>query len=377
MDVLVSKLAKSNKRKRRWIYVGIVVGCFMAIAVLQFWAIGYPFWDRIIREAIWAIFSAVFVLAFVDFVKDEAEEEVRQREITKIVTNAMTLNDSFIREMNEASIDRLLKSSISHYADNVASSYVDYIKNHSSIYRSDFKYKVSLSLDGDKTEITHDVKYRKYFQVCKNEGEYKIKVYFATSNGGLDAVMGDDSIFFREELLYGPFVSEINGIIKNITDDNDKKKEVIRRLGLSFKIYDKNGKENDVIVDDIDMAVDTGGIMFTYIIKDEKCVGEEITSTNDIYMNYEARICFGYETKRENQFYCIFPNVTTGAQFEMRFDKNIISDIYKDVNYVTMLSIDDDNDCKITRNSKQGIIEFETSKTIFPRSGILVQWAKQ
>ena len=125
------------------------------------------------------------------------------------------------------------------------------------------------------------------------------------------------------------------------------------------------------------MAVDTGGIMFTYIIKDEKCVGEEITSTNDIYMNYEARICCGYETKRENQFYCIFPNVTTGAQFEMRFDKNIISDIYKDVNYVTMLSIDDDNDCKITRNSKQRIIEFETSKTIFPRSGILVQWAKQ
>ena len=35
MDTLVKKLASSNKRKRRWIYICIVLGCFMAIALLS------------------------------------------------------------------------------------------------------------------------------------------------------------------------------------------------------------------------------------------------------------------------------------------------------------------------------------------------------
>lgn len=377
MDKLVKKLASSNKRKRRWIYICIVLGCFMAIALLQFYNISYPFWDRIIREAIWAIFSAVFVLAFVDFLKEEVEEEARQTEYMKMITDAITLNDSFIRGLNKESINKLLKASISHYADNIASSFVDYIKNHSNIYRSNFEYKVALSSNKEgRTEITHDIRYRKHFKVLKNEEQYMLKVYFAIRNGGLETVMGDDSIFFREELLYEPFLNKVCDVINNTDfDDEMKKKELIKLLGLAFTIYDNTSSEYPIDDDQIDISVSPDGIMFTYNI-DNSFINESTTSINETYINYEAKIDCAYETNRENQFYCMFPNPTIESRFEMRFDKDIVSDIKRDVNYITMLSIDDDKDCKINTNSKQRIIEFKTTKTIFPRSGILVQWNK-
>lgn len=377
MDKLVKKLASSNKRKRRWIYICIVLGCFMAIALLQFYNISYPFWDRIIREAIWAIFSAVFVLAFVDFLKEEVEEEARQTEYMKMITDAITLNDSFIRGLNKESINKLLKASISHYADNIASSFVDYIKNHSNIYRSNFEYKVALSSNKEgRTEITHDIRYRKHFKVLKNEEQYMLKVYFAIRNGGLETVMGDDSIFFREELLYEPFLNKVCDVINNTDfDDEMKKKELIKLLGLAFTIYDNTSSEYPIDDDQIDISVSPDGIMFTYNI-DNSFINESTTSINETYINYEAKIDCSYETNRENQFYCMFPNPTIESRFEMRFDKDIVSDIKRDVNYITMLSIDDDKDCKINTNSKQRIIEFKTTKTIFPRSGILVQWNK-
>ncbi len=377
MDKLVKKLASSNKRKRRWIYICIVLGCFMAIALLQFYNINYPFWDRIIREAIWAIFSAVFVLAFVDFLKEEAEEEARQTEYMKMITDAITLNDSFIRGLNKETINKLLKASISHYADNIASSFVDYIKNHSNIYRSNFEYKVALSLNKeDRTEITHEIRYRKHFKVLENEEQYMLKVYFAIRNGGLETVMGDDSIFFREELLYEPFLNKVRDVINNTDSDDEKKKDLIKLLGLAFTIYDNNSSEYPIDDDQIDVSVSPDGIMFTYNI-DKRFINESTTSINETYISYEAKIDCTYETNRENQFYCMFPNPTIESRFEMRFDKDIVGDIKRDVNYITMLSIDDDKDCKINTNSKQRIIEFKTTKTIFPRSGILVQWNKK
>ena len=375
MNKLVKKLASSNKSKRRCIYIFIVSICLMAIALLQFCNIKYPFLDRIIREAIWAIFSAVFVLAFVDSLKEEVEEEARQTEYMKMITDAITLNDSFIRGLNKETINKLLKASISHYTDNIASSFVDYIKNHSNIYRSNFEYKVALSsLEEGRTEITHDIRYRKHFKVLKNEEQYMLKVYFAIRNGGLETVMGDDSIFFREELLYEPFLNKVYKVINNTGfDDKTKKEELIKLLGLAFTIYDTNSSEHPIDDNQIDISVSHDGIMFTYNI-DNKFIVKSTTSINETYINYEAKIDCAYETNRENQFYCMFPNPTIESRFEIRFDKDIVSDITRDVNYITMLSIDDDKDCKINTNSRQRFIEFKTTKTIFPRSGILVQW---
>ena len=157
---------------------------------------------------------------------------------------------------------------------------------------------------------------------------------------------------------------------------------MIKLLGLAFTIYDNTSSEYPIDNDQIQIAISVSsdgitpaGIMFTYNI-DNRFINESTTSINETYINYEAKIDCAYETNRENQFYCMFPNPTTESRFEMRFDKDIVSDIKRDVNYITMLSIDDDKDCKINTNSKQRIIEFKTTKTIFPRSGILVQWNK-
>ena len=148
---------------------------------------------------------------------------------------------------------------------------------------------------------------------------------------------------------------------------------MIKLLGLAFTIYDTNSSEHPIDDNQIDISVSPDGIMFTYNI-DNRFINKSTTPINETYINYEAKIDCAYETNRENQFYCMFPNPTIESRFEIRFDKDIVSDITRDVNYITMLSIDDDKDCKINTNSRQRFIEFKTTKTIFPRSGILVQW---
>jgi hypothetical protein len=70
----------------------------------------------------------------------------------------------------------------------------------------------------------------------------------------------------------------------------------------------------------------------------------------------------------------MFPNPTMGARFELNFNDNIVENMETDVNYVTMLSLDDEN-YKIKRDQKHRQIVFDTTKTIFPRSGFLIQWS--
>lgn len=395
MNELTKKLANSNKRKRRWIYIALVLGCFLIIALLHFYTFDLPFWDRIAREAIWAIFSAVFVLAFVDSVKEDAEDEARKEEIKEVVMNAitidndlmkdkikealgnaMTLKSGFVEKLDNKYIDQLLERCISRYADKMSTSYLNYIKNSSNVYRSDFKYKVCLeSIDDDTIIITHDVTYRKHFRVATDnpKHQYELKCFFATKNRGLDEVMSDDSIFFREELLYAPLVDKITAILSDSSKgDNDKKRDIVREIDLKFTLYTEKESKEEVSIDDISMEVRDSGLLFSHHIND-LYISKTKASIGDIFISYYATISCTYSTKRENQFYCIFPNPTIGCKFEMHFDKNIINDIDKDVNYVTMLSLDDDSS-PIHCKPRSRNIEFETHKTIFPRSGILVHW---
>jgi hypothetical protein len=170
----------------------------------------------------------------VDFVKDEAEEEARKEEVRELVVDAIALNEGLIKRLDNQHVDLLLKQCISHYVDNLSSdnhgandmaaSYVNYIKNHTDVYRSGFEYKVSLGrAENNAVHVVHDVKYKKHFKVASDRAYY-LSCFFALQRGGLDAVMSDDSIFFREELLCESLIQNIQSILTNDDADTAKNK---------------------------------------------------------------------------------------------------------------------------------------------------------
>ena len=57
----------------------------------------------------------------------------------------------------------------------------------------------------------------------------------------------------------------------------------------------------------------------------------------------------------------------------MHFENSIVSNIKEEVNYITMLSLDK-NVYELAPSSRHNSITFKTENTIFPRSGILIQW---
>lgn len=382
MDNLTKKLARSNKRKRALIYVSLLLVSVLVIAILYQYSLDSPFWDNVITDAAWAVFSAVFVLAFVDFVKDEAEEEARKEEVRELVVDAIALNEGLIKRLDNQHVDLLLEQCISHYVDNLSSdnhgandmaaSYVNYIKNHTDVYRSGFEYKVSLGLaENNAVHVVHDVKYKKHFKVASDRAYY-LSCFFALQRGGLDVVMSDDSIFFREELLCESLIQNIQSILTN--DDTDTaKNEIIDLLDISFKLYGANNLCYEVPNSEVNMSQEGSGLRFTCKI-DEPFISRTKNSSGDIFVSYYGHVSCRYLEKKENQFCCMFPNPTMGARFELNFNDNIVKNVETDVNYVTMLSLDDEN-YKIKRDQNHRQIIFDTKKTIFPRSGFLIQWS--
>ena len=368
-------LIKTIKDNRLLIYGLIAIICLLFLFVIYSKSLEHLSWNEIAKEAAWSIFSAVLVLVLVDFSKGEAEENARKEELKEIVASAMTA-DSFVEKINDSYVDELLKGCISHYAPNMADNYVDYIKNYRDVYRNNFEYIVTLKPntkdDGKSITIIHSVKYRKHFIKEEERKEYKLKSFFSIKKGGLDAVMGDNSIFFREEILHEPTIAEITDILKSTIQDEDKKCEILKLLEIELFLYKNSTCSNKVKPENISMETTESGILFSHTI-DKQYITEEETATGDTYISYEGKVNCEYAAKRENQFYCIFPNPTIGATFEMHFENSIVSNIKEEVNYITMLSLDK-NVYELTPSSRHNSITFKTENTIFPRSGILIQW---
>lgn len=369
-------LSKGNSKKRLWIYI-LLFGLSLLGTILIY----SKGWEesplaKIVLEITLAVLSTLAILVIIDFFKEEAEQEERKDEIKDIILDTLMMDKGIINKFDTHTVDKIMGNSIAYYCTHLSEHYKNYIKNHFNIFRKDFFYNVRIDAntqDKKAIYIAHELKYERYFKVEQIREDFQFKCYFAIQKGGLDEVMNDASIFFREELLYQPLINDINLIKNDATLSNDDKKiKLLKLLNITFSLRNNNGRVFVVTNDMISMNLSDRGILFTTKV-DSTFVSKYPTTNGDAFVCYTGKITCRYPSKLDNQFYCIFPNPTVGnTEFCISFDRSIM-DVETDVNYITMLSLEDDGYEIEKINSSNGL-SFSTQKAIFPRSGLLVQW---
>lgn len=339
-----------------------VLLAFLILTLLAYFHYGFI---DIFLQAILAVMSTLLVLIIIDSVKQEVEEEEHDNYIKDIVWDALRMDNRLLKLYNKESIEQVMQNCIGHFCPHLAKSYVDYILNNLNVFRKDFSYHIEIKgnkLDSDSVLISHILSYTRFFKIDNLNRDVQLQCRFTTKIGELDKTMHNNSLFFREELLYTPLLQQISQTTNNT--------DLIDLLGIAFRIGE-NGESIDR--SKIEVNRDDYGITFSAII-DPKYLSNNAVDFGGGYVSYHAEIECEYTANLDNRFYCIFSNPTIGnTNFSIEFDKTIVSNI-DDVDRLTMLS---NTKYKLTTIPKFNKIQFNTTQAIFPRSGILIQWDKQ
>ena len=331
-------------------FILILISCFK-----------YDFLELFLQLVL-AITSTLLILIIIDSVKQEVEEEEHDKYIKDVVWDALRMENRLLKLYNKESIKQVMENCISHFCPHLGKAYVDYILDNLSNFRKDFSYDVAIkknSKDPNSIIISHILSYTRFFLIDNEENDVVLECYFTIKAGCLDRTMQNNTVFFREELLYQPLLEKINSV------ENDR--DLIDLLEIKFFLG-----ENKDIVDsrNIEVVRDEFGISFKTII-DRYYLTKNEVDYGENYMSYQARIECKYPADIDNRFYCIFSNPTIGnTEFSITFFDDIVNDI-KDVDKITMLSNTNYSIYPVSNHNK---IQFTTTQAIFPRSGILFQW---
>ena len=345
------------KHKVYWVLLS-----FFVLILLAYFK--YGFLDLFL-QAVLAVTSTLLILIIIDSVKQEIEEEEHDNYIKSIVWDALRMDNRLLKLYNKESIEQVMQNCIGHFCPHLAEAYVDYIQNNLSIFRKDFSYHIEIKENKsvlDSVLISHILSYTRFFKIDNLDRDVKLQCRFTTKIGELDKTMHNNSLFFREELLFPPLLQQISQTTNN--------SELINLLGIVFYL----GENNTLVENDkIEVNRDEYGITFSTIVP-TNYLNNNTVDFGGGYVSYRAKIECEYPAKLVNKFYCIFSNPTIGTtNFSIKFNDSIVNDIDA-VDRLTMLS---NTKYELTSISKHNKIEFNTSQAIFPRSGILIQWDTQ
>lgn len=332
-----------------------------------------------------AVLTSIFITFLFFLLKQKREEEAKRQEIQNSIIDCLGLSPEILDVCREEQIDKILKRCITYYNQDIAEQCQEYIKTNLDVIRKNFEYNIDILENGNDTNsvnIRQYLSYERCFRTQKNKSSYEFKCYFSTSND-LDEQLSVNSLFFREELTNNQLLNKIKILrekMKGGGNEYDKyKSELIELIGLSMYLGENN---NPIASNDIEIEINEKGILFSTKIP-KIYIKHSISINGDEYVSYKGTVICSYQANINNQFYCIFSNITLGAtRFKLTFSENIFRNLQdksqwdKRVNIVSMLSMKDKNKRpKIDIKANQ-TIAFTASEgdVIFPRSGIVIHW---
>ena len=356
-----------------------------------------------------ALMGSFFILFFIELNKRQSEDAAHKRELRKIVKDTLTdkkdgiipkiekvqtnhknaLERSFVdclvkrntlvSKLNDSSVDTFMQDCISHYCQHLSEHYKNYIKDSIHVFRKDFQYKVTVSRQQNKDNITEqyisqNITYERFFRDCDNRERYQLKCLFTFGTNELDEALEDDSYFFREELTNPELLNRINNILndptKNVIDELINKEET-EDFKLEITIGKDKIKNSEIKYEVIkNESKNTIGLLFYVNIPNN-----HIHHTEGSYIHYKGGVSCKYKSDINNIFYCIFSNPTIGSTyFNIKFEGfsnefNVDNDVIR----LPILSLKR-KDFNLTPYILDKSINFNTPNTIFPRSGIVIRW---
>lgn len=333
--------------------------CFFVLILLA--CFDYDVWELALQLVL-AITSTLVIFIIIDSVKQDVEEEEHDKYIKDVVWDALKMENRLLKLYKKEAIEDVMRNCIGHFCPHLKDAYVDYILKNLYIFRKDFSYDVAIKrniTDFNSIFISHILSYNRFFLTDDLDRDIVLECYFTIKSGELDNTMKNNSLFFREELLYPPLLAKIK--------DLDNEADLIDLLNIKFYL----GENNDPVdKGSIKVIRDEYGISFSTIV--DKCyLTQNEVNDGGNYVSYQAKMECKYPAYMDNKFYCIFSNPTIGnTNFSITFFDDIVKNI-NEVDKITMLS---NTKYSISHVPDHNKIEFSTVQAIFPRSGILVQW---
>ncbi len=373
-----SNYEKGKRRARRVISFLSWVFVIVSLVVLYLgWGSEDNFKKDMCYEIITGVlFAAITVLAmnlanWIIFKEDL--DAAHDREVAERIWNLLKAErseDSIITQLyNEDAAKNVMRNSISFFNRRLSEDFCKLIKTCSKIVRENFSYVVDVRKTHDDScyLLRQELRYTRHFM---QKERVFMKCGFALTANALDRVLEDASFFFRE-------IITDNNLIKDIKECKaaGKNDEIISMLNFSMHLHNGNDceEQKDIKVEIIDEL-----IVFEITVPDRF-----VMSSNNGLVCYEGEMHCEYNAPLKNNFYCVFADTIIGkTRFTIKFDDEIVDNIKKDVDIITFLTFapDTHKESNIQRNPviyKRNQLSYETKETIFPRSGLVVNWNKR
>ncbi len=418
---MISRKSANKWRNYRYAYItsGLILAlCFIIILLDAREDMDLP--PLLVAFAncgIGAVLGVIIIDLVYQWGAEKELEESLQDALVQILTGD---NHRLLRKLyNNQSIRKILQNCIESFCGSahLSENYLRYIENSCRLLKKDEQYKVHLTQEQGLLYLKQSLLDTRCFKDPRRpfaNDRIQVKSYLVLKRndspdggtGELDKILNDNSYYFREEIQSADLCTWIDTLDPGIPDrarpgfylpDDEVARKIVEKLCYGVKIRlndpDENGhvrftNRNEMnynvafFMGDAESAVPlVKGIEITnevpaYCI--QKCKEEFDV---DDYIQYTAELTIKYPTEQENTFYSMYAAPTLGAEFKLIFDASVPVDM-KDVNYMTFISFADaEKNGTETMDGKIDIVgrnlDFKTSRTIFPRSGISVSWSRK
>lgn len=281
--------------------------------------------------------------------------------------------DNIIQELyDDDAAKMVMRNSIAYFNNKISSDFCQLVTKCSSVIRENFEYIIKVDKNiYNQYFIEQKLRYVRNFvslSASTDNGPF-MKCAFSFSTNELDAKLSDNTFFFREEISDKGIIEKIKELIAQ-----DKKEDIAPLL--KFKPYLFH-KERPILQNIDDIIIENETVIFIVHIADKfMCLKD------NHMMSYEGMVTCNYRTAPTSNFYCVFADTIVGkTKFSISFGRDLIQDIRKDVKFITYLTLPSEDEpgdkfsdpTRITYPSEREA-SFETSETIFPRSGFVVNW---
>lgn len=373
---------RSKRKARRVLLFLSGMAVFLCILVLTFvWGDEPNFKKDLCYEIITGILFAGVTICMINLgnwiIFKEDLDETHDADMAKRIWSllkAENAEDSIIAKLyDDEAASTVMRNSIAYFNKKLADDFCNLVSSCSKVLREDFTYSVRVLKPRDEKRcviFNQDIRYKRHYVP---DGAAYMRCGFALTNNALDAVLSDPSFFFREVISDKGTLEEIRRVM-----NEGNLNEILTILKVEILLHrgGKTVKQKDIKIKSID----------NNLIVLEVAIPEEYLQESYNGMKcYEGHLTFTYDFPPTTNFYCVFADTMIGkTSFSITFDPGIVKNMADDLEFITFLTyaptIDDNDDANSEQTKPDQITRldsgarYETNQTIFPRSGLVVNW---
>ncbi|MBR5276273.1 MAG: hypothetical protein IKU35_03945 [Bacteroidaceae bacterium] len=336
---------------------------------------------RVLIDCLYSSIVVLVVLLINNLIGREDHEKIHNQAIaTRILGLLKARKDKAFDDeggishlFSDDTMAEIMANSASHFAPKLAEPLKDYIISKSALIYSNFEYDVEVMKGKGHYMICQTLRYTRFFK--SQDGQVHLYCCFTFGENQLDKYMSPKN-FFHEEIIHPVQIQRIQDIVD--ASHPCELDELINALHLHMSLDEWCTKDGVKVPSgnllDIRHTVyrdeSTGkveAILFDGVVPKGLHVNE------DGMCGYRGHIECKYMAPQSSRFLCVFVNpIIDSTRFAIMFDRDIVSDIKKDVDFIKLISAKEVS--PITYCSHTPRAEFRTEEAIFPRSGICVNW---